>query len=85
MNLFKFDGTNSVQHWVNPLKIARVSFTPETTETTFPPPTFPEPDPPAEPIITVVPASLVVHLDNGFAIQVADNKEDLLDKLDKFD
>jgi hypothetical protein len=81
MELFKLTGTNAVEHWVNPLKISRVTFSPATT-TTMPGIPTPENLVP-EPIMINEPASLVIHLDTGFAIQTADNVADLIDKLDK--
>jgi hypothetical protein len=77
MELLKLVGTNGIEHWVNPLKVSRVTFTQETTTAGLPN----EDGTPADPIVT--PASLVVHLDTGFSIQVPDDLATLVDKLDK--
>jgi len=81
MELLKIDSINSSEHWINPTKVARVTFTPAGTFSTPGIPTAEDPNP--APIITPVPASLVVHLDNGFSIQVADAVEDIIDKINK--
>ena len=70
MDLMKINGTNAAEHWINPTKISRVTYTPQIEIPT-----------PGEP--TIVPPSIVVHLDSGFAINVADSAQDIVDKINK--
>lgn len=94
MDLMKFVGTNGTQHWANPTKISRVTFTESSVipaVTVFVPGHLELPDgTPAVPDKTIivepekiVPPSLIVHLDTGFAIEVANSASDIADLLTK--
>ena len=69
MDFVKFDALNGVKHYVNPIKIIRVTYTPPITTTI------------GEGTV-VDPETIVVHLDNDFAFQLDEPINDVINRLD---
>jgi len=81
MELITFTGTNGSQHWLNPLQISRVTFTPASTS--IPPPVIGDDGIPIPQLPVPVPPSLIIHMTSGFSIQVADSVDDITEKINR--